>query len=200
MQSSQVDDADAERARQSMRQTRKYLHQREQELIREREAILAEVEDLTRFVGAQTLRGSRANAYSRRVEALNERKIQYQKDKELLENDYRLYEASLQKMIQGIVHGTGVPAASAPDEMEKLKAGIEDQRKRLVEEYRTLKKEKAGISAGNATQSDGPTVAEQMAEWNARRNDHAQARRFFNDAVNSFNTTTGQNLPTLPPL
>ena len=113
----------------------------------------------------------------------------------------RLYEEALQKMEQGVSSGVApAPSAAPSPEMERLKSEIEDRRKRLVEEYQALQKEKTAISAGGGAQSGGPSVSEQMAGWNAKMKEHAKSRRSFNEAVKSFNTTTGQNLPTLPNL
>lgn len=200
-QDSQVSAADAAKAQKDMNQVKANLERRAKELTEEFEAIQKEADAIGRIGGGQTLQGSRAREYSKRVKALNERKIQYQKDRDQLDQDMRLYEEALQKMEQGVASGVApAPSAAPSPEMERLKSEIEDRRKRLVEEYRSLQKEKTAISAGGGSQSGGPSVSEQMAEWNAKMKEHAKSRRSFNEAVKSFNTTTGQKLPTLPPL
>lgn len=192
--------ADARKAEQSMKQLVESLLRREKELIREREAILSEIEALDGFGGGQTLQGSRGREYVRRMDALNERKRLYREEKEQLENEYQLYEASLQKIRQGIAHGRGAPSASNPEEMERLKIEIEAWRKRLVEEYQTLKQDKARISTAGSSSEQAASVAEQVSDWNARMDDHAQRRRFFNNVIDAFNATTGESLATLAPL
>lgn len=192
--------ADARKAEQSMKQLVESLLRREKELIREREAILSEIEALDSFGSGQTLQGSRGREYVRRMKALNERKRLYREEKERLENEYHLYEASLQKIRQGIAHGREAPSASNPEEMERLKTEIEAWRKRLVEEYQTLKEDKARISAAGSSSEQAASVAEQVSDWNARMDDHAQRRRFFNDVIDAFNATTGESLATLAPL
>jgi hypothetical protein len=197
---SRISSADARKAEQSMRQLEESLFRKEKKLIREREAILSDIEALNGFGGGRTLQGSRGRAYVRRVEALNERKRLYSEEKEQLEKEYQLYEASLQKIQQGIAHGRGAASASNPEEMERLKTEIEDWRRRLVDEYQALKEERARISIAGSPAAEAASVAQQMAEWNARLDDHAQRRRYFNDVIDAFNTTTGQNLATLAPL
>jgi len=202
-QSSQPSETQVEKAAQNMDQVKENLDRRAAELAKEFEAIQQETAEIRKIGGgSRTLRGSRAEEFVRRSRQLNQRQNQYLKDMEQLEQDRRVYREALQKMEERVEEGGETAASAAPSEdMEWLKTEIEDRRKRLVEEYEALKEEKAKISAdAGSSQSSGSSVAEQMAEWDAKMKDHAQRRRSFNDAVKSFNAINGQNLPTLAPL
>lgn len=196
-QDARVSEDEAAQAAKSMRKVKENLKRREREVVRELEAMREEAEALKSFGGGQTLRGSRANEYERRIDALEERRARYRKAKERLEADHRLYDASLRKIHRGIA--AGADAAAAPEDFERLLSDIEDRRKRLIDEYQSLKEEKARIGAGEG-QSPGSSVADRMADWTEKMNDHARRRRIFNEAVEALNTTAGQNVKPLPPL
>jgi len=61
--------------------------------------------------------------------------------------------------------------------------------------------EKQRIAAAGAAAKPGdkgPSISEQMNAWNVKMRDYAKERDRFNNAVKSFNATTGQNIKPIP--
>jgi len=187
-------------AQQGQEQIKQSLDQQAKSLEKEWEAIQAETEELNKIAKGPTLRGSRANEYKKRVSELEARKAKYMQDKQELEADYKLLEDAQKQMKQGSEAAGTAAAANDPSEVQRLAAEFEQRRKALSDEYRSLQSERAKIGAQGKSKTGAPSVAEEMAEWKSRMDEHAKRRREFNDAVRSFNQSTGQNLKTLAPL
>jgi chromosome segregation ATPase len=201
-----------EDAKKNLAVIKEQLAQRQQALMAEAEAIEAEEADIKKTFGAQTLQGSRAQNYKKRMTALDERRNKYIEDQQQLQYDIETYNAAVKDMTASVVEAEAEaepetsPAEKA--EREATKQRIEQDRKALAAEWKALNEERQNIMAAQSqTPASGPAfkrtgkkvpLEEQLTEWNAKRNDYAKRRDAFNNAVRSYNATTGENIKTIP--
>ncbi len=210
-QNSQPTEKDIADAKNNLSVVKERLANRQQALVEEEEAIKAEAADIKKTFGPQTLQGSRAQKYRKRMSALKQRQVKYMDDQKKLQYDIDTYNAAVKDMKTSVANAadetpgaeTDEPEVSAAEtaDREALKNRIEQDRKELAAEYKALIKEKQKIAAAGAAAKPGdkgPSIGEQMKTWNGKMADYAKQRDTFNNAVKSYNATTGENLKIIP--
>jgi hypothetical protein len=106
------------------------------------------------------------------------------------------------------LHGTGVTIplqTGNQEELSYVNTQLTRIREEILAEYRKLRAEKQAIaatsqSARDRARGDTGNVGAQVADVNARIAENARSRKRYNDAVKSYNATTGQNVQLLPRL
>lgn len=183
----------------------KQLEQRNKALAAEWEALKKEKEALEKISRGGTLRGSKRKKYIKRTTAFNDRVEKYNEDKEKLRQDIEDYNEAV-KANKAVVQETSkTPAEADSDEnqaqINETKAYLEKKRKELLKEHRILHEEKQLIGRQeqkNSLKGNAPTVNAQLSRWHEKMKEFVKKKDAFNNAVRTFNETTGQDIQPLP--
>jgi hypothetical protein len=197
-QTAQLDDEQIKQTRENMTGIKERLEARIQALEVEWAAIKKEEEEIARIGRGGTLRGSNTKKFMKRTDDFSQRVMKYNAEKEKLREDIEAYET--------VVKNASIAPLDTDSEDQAAKAAqtkayLEKKREELAEEYRALKQEKQQIGQSaqtDVTTDNVPTVNQQASQWNEKMKEFAKKRKIFNEAVQAFNETTGQNVQLLP--